>query len=48
MPSMRHALHDLKLRRLDVVHAGETSFRLAERIRAVSLSRLLKDLEPIR
>jgi predicted AAA+ superfamily ATPase len=46
-PSMRHALRDLKLRRLDVVHAGETSFPLAERIRALSLSHLLTDLEPI-
>ncbi len=46
-PSMRHALRDLKLRRLDVVHAGEASFPLADRIRAVSLSRLLVDLNPI-
>jgi predicted AAA+ superfamily ATPase len=45
-PSMKHAVHDLKLRRLDVVHAGDTTFPLAQRIRAVSLSRLLMDLEP--
>ena len=46
-PSMRHALKDLKLERLDVIYAGETSFPLAERIRAISLSRLLDDLEPL-
>jgi predicted AAA+ superfamily ATPase len=45
-PSMKHAVHDLKLRRLDVVHSGDTTFPLAQRIRAVSLSRLLMDLEP--
>lgn len=47
-PSLRHALRDLKLHRLDVVHAGETSFPLAARIKAVALSRLLTDLNPIR
>jgi hypothetical protein len=31
-----------------VVHAGDTTFPLAQRIRALSLSRLLTDLEPIR
>ena len=43
-PSMRHALQDLKLRRLDVVHAGDTTFPLANRIRAVSVKRLLTDV----
>ena len=47
-PSMRHALEDLKLPRLDVVHAGETSFPMAKRIRAVSMSRLLDDLEMLK
>ncbi len=46
-PSMRHAMTDLKLSRLDVVHAGEQSFPLAEKIRAISFSRLLSDLEPL-
>jgi predicted AAA+ superfamily ATPase len=46
-PSMRHALTDLKLKRLDVVHAGETSFPLTEQIRAVSFSRLLTGLKPL-
>ena len=44
---MRHALADLKLERLDVVHAGEATFPLAESIRAVSFARLLSDLEPL-
>jgi predicted AAA+ superfamily ATPase len=43
-PSMRAALADLDLDRLDVIHAGPTTFPLAERIRAVSLSRLAIDL----
>lgn len=47
-PSMRNALKDLKLRSLDVIHAGEQTFGLAERIRAVAFSRLLKDIKPIR
>jgi hypothetical protein len=45
--SMRTALEDLRLQRLDVVHAGETSFPLAPKIRAVALGRLLKDLAPL-
>ena len=47
-PSMRNALKDLKLRSLDVIHAGEQTFGLAARIRAVAFSRLLKDIKPIR
>ena len=47
-PSMRIALHDLKLARLDVVHAGSHTFPLAPKIRAVALSRLLRDIAPIR
>ncbi len=45
--SMRVALHDLKLKRLDVVHAGGQSFPLAPRMRAVALARLLQDLAPL-
>jgi uncharacterized protein len=45
--SMRVALDDLGLKRLDVIHAGERTFPLAPRIRAVALSRLLKDLAPL-
>jgi predicted AAA+ superfamily ATPase len=47
-PSMRNALKDLKLKSLDVVHPGERTFGLAERIRAVALPRLLDDIRPLR
>lgn len=43
-PSMRHALRDLELTELVVVHAGEASFPMAEGIRAVAADRLLTDL----
>lgn len=43
--SMHIALEDLKLERIDVVHAGQHTFRLAPKIRAVSVSRLAADLE---
>lgn len=43
-PSMRNALRDLKLDELIVVHAGDLSYPLADRIRAVSAHRLLTDL----
>jgi predicted AAA+ superfamily ATPase len=46
-PSMRHALDDLNLTSLDVIHAGEHTFLLHERIRAVSISRLLDDIPPL-
>ena len=45
--SMHSALEDLGLERLDVVHAGERTFPLRERVRALSLSRLWEDLEPL-
>ena len=43
-PSMRAALADLQLDRLDVVHAGAESFRLAPKIRAISAARLHEEL----
>lgn len=46
-PSMRSALEALRLDRLDVVHAGSATFALDERIRALSLRRLVEDLEPL-
>lgn len=46
-PSMRHALKDLQLTQLDVVHAGDHTFPLADKIRAVSLANILDDLEPL-
>jgi predicted AAA+ superfamily ATPase len=39
-PSMRHALDDLDLDRLDVIHLGEHAFDLAKRIRAVPIREL--------
>jgi predicted AAA+ superfamily ATPase len=46
-PSMRSALADLGLSRLDVIHAGDRTYPLTAKIRAVSLGRLLQDLEPL-
>jgi len=46
-PSMRTALVDLRLARLDVIHAGDSTFALAPKVRAVGLSRLLSDLRPL-
>jgi predicted AAA+ superfamily ATPase len=44
--SMRSALQDLQLTRLDVVHAGSETFPLAKKIRAVAAERVLDDLGP--
>ena len=41
---MRTAMEDLGLSRLDVIHAGEHSFPLATRVRAVAGTRILDDL----
>ncbi len=46
-PSMRHALSDLGLARLDVLHAGAETFPLAPSVRAVAAHRLLEDVEPL-
>lgn len=47
-PSMRHALVDLELDRLVVVHAGRDAFPLTEQIQAVPATELLiGDLGPI-
>ena len=40
----RHPVADLNLDRLDVVHAGEHTFPLTERVRALALARLEDDL----
>jgi predicted AAA+ superfamily ATPase len=44
-PSIRSALADLGLDRIDIVHAGDHTFPLAERVRALALCRLYDDLE---
>lgn len=46
-PSMRIALEDLELDRIDVLHAGSETFPMAERIRAVSAQRMWTDIEPL-
>lgn len=46
--SMRTALADLRLARLDVVHAGTHTFPLAPKVRAVALGRVLEDVAPLR
>lgn len=46
-PSMRSALHDLRLQRLDVIHAGRETFPLGAKIRAVALRRVLEDVRPL-
>jgi len=46
--SMRFAISDLQLTRIDVIHAGEGTFPLDDKIRAVAFERLLQDLHPLR
>lgn len=43
-PSMMSAMADLSLSRLDLIHAGDETFPLAKKIRAVSANRILDDL----
>jgi uncharacterized protein len=45
--SMRTAMSDLQLRELTVIHAGEHSFALGERMRAVAVTRIMEDIEPL-
>jgi predicted AAA+ superfamily ATPase len=45
--SMRTALTDLRVTRLDVIHAGDSTYPLAPRIRAVALSHLMDELAPL-
>jgi hypothetical protein len=46
-PSIRIASDDLRLDRIDVLHAGRETYTLGERIRAVSTYRIWKGLEPL-
>jgi predicted AAA+ superfamily ATPase len=46
--SIHSALADLALDHVDIVHAGDHTFPLAERVRALALSRLYDDLRPLR
>jgi predicted AAA+ superfamily ATPase len=45
--SMRIAISDLKLKQLDIIHAGDQTFQLSRQVRAIAFSRLLKDLKPL-
>ncbi len=45
--SMHSALVDLDLERLDVVHAGDHTFMLSDRVRALSVTNLLDTLAPL-
>ena len=47
-PSMRSAIGDLQLTRLDVIHAGESTYPLDRKIRAVAFERLLMDLQSLK
>jgi len=47
-PSMKTALQDLNLDSLEVIHAGEHSFQLADKINAVSISHFPLALSPHR
>ena len=45
--SMHYALSDLHLQSMDVIHAGETTFLMDKKIRAVAFRRLLQDIKPL-
>jgi predicted AAA+ superfamily ATPase len=45
--SMRTAFEDLRLNRLDLIHAGEHTFPMLEGMRAVAFSRLFEDVAPL-
>jgi len=45
---MKSAISDLKLKQLDVIHEGDETFQLDKKVRVVTLSRLLKDINPLR
>jgi hypothetical protein len=42
--SMHVALHDLRLDRLDVIHAGRETFPLSAKVRAVACGRVVEDV----
>ena len=46
-PSIKHAMTDLKLNRLDVIHAGDETFAMERKIRAVALQNILEALKPL-
>jgi predicted AAA+ superfamily ATPase len=46
--SMRSGLADLGLQRLYVIHAGEHTFDMQEKVRAIAFQRFQEDLSPLR
>lgn len=46
-PSMRMASQDLRLDRLEVIHAGADAFPLAQNVRAVPLARVETEIDPL-
>lgn len=47
-PSMRSALTDLNLNRLEVIYPGENNFLLDNKIRAVAFDHLLSEIKPLK
>ena len=46
-PSMRSAMHDLKLKSLTVVHAGDQTFPLSTQVQAVAFRDVLNAIRPL-
>jgi uncharacterized protein len=46
-PSMRSAIHDLKLKSLSVVHAGDQTFPLSKQVQAVAFRDVLNAIRPL-
>jgi predicted AAA+ superfamily ATPase len=46
-PSMRSAMHDLKLKSLTVVHAGDQTFPLSKQVQAVAFRDVLNEIRPL-
>jgi len=46
-PSMRSAMHDLKLKSLTVVHAGDQTFPLSKQVKAVAFRDVLNAIRPL-
>ncbi|MBW4051138.1 MAG: ATP-binding protein [Proteobacteria bacterium] len=46
-PSMRSAMHDLKLKSLTVVHAGDQTFPLSQQVQAVAFRDVLNAVVPL-
>jgi uncharacterized protein len=46
-PSMKSSFADLRLNKLDIIHAGDTTYSIGSNIRAVAFVRLLEDIKPL-